>query len=125
MNEIQAPEEKTRHYSLWLLPIGMLFLAFLDLPYGYYMLLRFVVCGCCGYIAYTEYLAKEKATKWVIIFGGIALLFNPLIPIHLGRESWTIIDPIIAALLIVHFVIQYRNAAKKRKNLIQENNGRH
>lgn len=100
-----------RHYSLWLLPVGMLFLAFLDLPYGYYMILRFIVCGCCGYLAYAEYEEKQKTTKWVIVFAGIALLFNPFIPIHLGREAWTIIDPAVAALLIVHFVIEFRKKA--------------
>jgi len=30
----------------------------------------------------------------------IAVLFNPLIPIHLSRELWAVIDPITAVLLL-------------------------
>ena len=65
-------------------------------PYGYYQLLRFVVCGVGGYIAFVVFKWKELWAMW--LFGFIAVLFNPLIPIHLPREIWRLID-IACALL--------------------------
>ena len=68
----------------------LLFLALLDWPYGYYQLLRLVVTGSAGWVAYIAYHAKSQ---WLmIIFIIIALLFNPLIPVHLDRETWAGID---------------------------------
>lgn len=68
----------------------MLVAALADWPYGYYQLLRFVTCGVAAYIAYLAYLRQKMWAAW--LFGLIAVLFNPLIPIHLRREAWAAID---------------------------------
>jgi len=65
---------------------AMLFLAIADLPYGYYQLLRWVVCGVAVYIAYKAYRWGKPWATWV--FGFIAVLFNPILPVHLTREIW-------------------------------------
>lgn len=86
-----------------LIPSGiaalMLVGALADWPYGYYQLLRWVVCGASIFVAYTTYSWKKVWATW--IFGFIALLFNPLIPIHLTREIWKPIDVICAILFII------------------------
>ena len=69
---------------------GMLFLGAAPLPYGYYMLLRLVVTIVFAWAAYATYERKEEVLPWVL--GVIALLFNPLIPIHLPKEVWMIVD---------------------------------
>jgi len=67
-------------------------------PYGYYQLLRFVVCGSATYVAFVAYESKKL---WVtLVFGFIAVLFNPLIPVHLSREIWQPIDVVCALLFI-------------------------
>ena len=68
----------------------MLVAALADWPYGYYQLLRFVTCGVAAYIAYLAYQRQKMWAAW--LFGLIAVLFNPLIPVHLNREAWAIID---------------------------------
>jgi hypothetical protein len=73
--------------------------ALADWPYGYYQLLRFVVCGAGVYVAYTAYNWQKMWAVW--LFGFIALLFNPLIPIHLSREIWQPINVVCAVLFIV------------------------
>jgi hypothetical protein len=78
----------------------MLFLALGRLPYGYYTLLRFVVCGTAAYGAYFA-STEQKKPAWAWIFGIIAVLFNPLIPIHLTRDIWAVIDVAVALLLFV------------------------
>ena len=77
-------------------------------PYGYYTLLRLVVSGTSVYIAYFSF---EEARK---IIGAISILFafifNPLIPLYLGKEIWALID-IIAALFfaITIFVLRFES----------------
>ena len=70
--------------------------ALLPWPYGYYQLLRFITCGTAIYIAFKAWCWQKM---WaVVVFGFMALLFNPLIPIHFSREAWQPIDVICAAL---------------------------
>ena len=61
-----------------------------DWPYGYYQLLRFVICSVSVYVAYMAYNWQKLWATY--LFGFIALLFNPLVPIHLSRELWRPID---------------------------------
>jgi hypothetical protein len=65
----------------------------------YYSGLRFVVsCSC----AYGVYLAiKWQQVTWAFIFGALALLFNPLKPLLIKRETWFYIDISVAAFLIL------------------------
>ena len=59
-------------------------------PYGYYTLLRFVVCGTGGYIAYFAFEEEKRFIGFLSIL--VALLFNPIIPIHLAKDAWVVID---------------------------------
>jgi uncharacterized membrane protein len=82
--------------------IVMLFLAILPMPYGYYMLIRLVVCGTAIYVAY--YAKQVNREKWMWAMGFIALLFNPLILIPLDRATWSLVDLAVAILFIVSLV---------------------
>jgi len=75
----------------------LLFLALDRHPYGYYKLLRFVVCGVTAYGAY--FAASIEKVVWVWIFGIIAVLFNPFIPIRLDRDFWAFFDIAVAIIL--------------------------
>lgn len=68
------------------------------LPYSYYTLMRLL---CCTVAAYGAYLAVERQQRvWFWIFGVVALLFNPFLPIRLDRATWAVLD-VAAALLIL------------------------
>ena len=69
---------------------AMLFLGSIPLPYGYYMLLRLVACGVFAYAAFVSYIRKNQTLPWV--YGLLAVLFNPLIKIHLPKEVWMVVD---------------------------------
>jgi len=79
-------------------------------PYGYYTLLRFVVCGVSAYGAYfSSEIIINKGWAW--IFGIIAILFNPIIPIHLDRGTWAVIDVVVAAVFGVSiFMLKKENS---------------
>ena len=62
-----------------------------DRPYGYYQLLRLVLCGSALYLV----IACLDSENPLILFGfgGLTILYNPIIPIHLGsKEIWIVIN---------------------------------
>ena len=93
------------HFIPCLIAASMLLGALASWPYGYYQLLRFITCGVAVYIAFTAYHWQKIWAVW--LFGIIAFLFNPLIPIHLSREIWQPIDAICAILfLAIIFILK-------------------
>lgn len=68
-------------------------------PYGYYTLLRWVVSAGAVFLVYISHQLKK--TFWVFLMALIALLFNPIAPIHLDKETWVIINLIVAVLFLV------------------------
>ncbi len=90
-----------------LIAIGMLVLAVPPIwPYGYYTLLRIVVCGVAVYATYVGYNVGLRIflVSWIFI----ALLFNPIIPIYLTKEIWVLIDIIVAIIFLVSIFILRR-----------------
>ena len=92
--------------NILLVPIGILALGILPLPIGYYTLLRIVVCVCAAYVAW-RYFEENDNLAWV--FGFVAVLYNPLLPVYLNSKLlWTIINvPTIGI-----FVYQYFKTPK-------------
>jgi hypothetical protein len=81
----------------------VLFLCLLDMPYGFYQFVRFMALIGFGILAYN---ASEKIEKTeMIIYGGLALLFQPFFKIALGREIWNIVDVIVGIGLIASLII--------------------
>lgn len=86
----------------------LLFICLADMPYGYYQLVRFA--GLIGFsiLAYKAY-EHNKQTE-MIIFVGLALLFQPFFKISLGREIWNIVDMIVGIGLILSIWINPKKA---------------
>ena len=87
---------------LKLILAALFFLCLANMPYGFYNLVRFVAMMVFAVYAYTYY--EKKSNKLAIIFLSLAILFQPLLPIHLGRTLWNIIDVIVAIFLIVLYI---------------------
>jgi hypothetical protein len=81
----------------------LFFLCLLDMPYGFYQLVRFVALIGFGILAYKAN-EDSKNTK-VIMYGSLALLFQPFFKIALGREIWNMIDVIVGIGLIASLFI--------------------
>lgn len=82
----------------------LFFLCLLDLPYGYFQLVRFVAVAGFGFLAY-EANQKRLQTE-MIIYICLAVLFQPLIKISLGREVWNFVDVIVGIGLIASIFIK-------------------
>jgi hypothetical protein len=84
---------------LTLICAAFLLIALFYLPIGYYTFLRIIVT--IGAIVIIVKELENGFNFWVISFGIIAILFNPLIPIYLNKEAWILLDVIAAVLFII------------------------
>ena len=82
---------------------GLLIWALARHPIGYYTLLRLITTGVSLYTVYV--CAKNRQVAWGIIFGGIALIFQPVIPMRITRETWKYVDVIVAAVMVVSIAV--------------------
>jgi len=81
---------------LILFPIALTALAIpRGMPYDYFVVLRLVNFAVFGFLSYA---VRKRDETWMVILGGLALLFNPFVPIHLGKAVWTALD--IATILV-------------------------
>jgi hypothetical protein len=85
---------------VWLIPMVALAVALLELPYGYYVLLRLLVCGVCIYLATHD--ARGGRETWAWVLAGAAVVYNPIFRIHLNREIWSIVNVATIVLLVAH-----------------------
>jgi len=82
----------------------LFFLCLLDMPYGYFQIVRFA--ALVGFVI-LAYNANEQGHKReVIIYVCLAILFQPLIKIALGRVVWNVVDVIVAIGLILSIFIK-------------------
>ena len=87
MKDISNKQNKV----FWLAPIIVLAIGILPMPIGYYTLSRLVVCAAALYFAHNFYKKKDNTNLW--IFGFIAVLYNPIIPVYLYEKAiWIVIN---------------------------------
>lgn len=80
----------------------LLLLCLLNMPYGYYQLVRYLCFVGFGYLAYAA--SNQKQEQLMIVFIALAILFQPFFKIALGRIIWNIADVIVAIFLIISFL---------------------
>ena len=90
--------------QVYLILAAMLLLCLAPMPYGYFNLVRFVMMVACGWMAYQYYQGQKTVGTWV--FGILAMLFQPMYKITLGRTVWNIVDVIVAIFFIVMFFFE-------------------
>ena len=92
-------ENKHIFLEIRIVAIIMLLWAIDDHQAGYFTFLRFLVTGTAVWSLWVA--LNLKKIYWVWIMGGIAVLFNPIIPIYLDRSTWGPIDVLAAIIFIV------------------------
>lgn len=77
--------------------LALFLAAFSQWPYGFYVLLRLAVCTVSVYWAVEMF--KQRQVLWMWALGANAVLFNPVLPIHMARSDWEVIDLLDAVFL--------------------------
>jgi len=81
-------------------------MALAHLPIGYFTILRIVVTIGAAAIVIKEF--EKSINIWVIIFGLIAIIFNPIIPIYLHNKAiWLPIDLICGVIFIIKYFVNF------------------
>jgi predicted membrane protein len=84
-------------------------LCLLDMPYGYFQLVRWMALLVFAGLAWEAY---EKGKQLQVgLWLGLAVLFQPLLKIALGRTLWNVVDVAVAVLLLASV---WWEARKKR-----------
>jgi len=80
-----------KHIGLHIALIIFLVIALFPIrAYGFYVLLKLVVCGGCAFLAVKADAEGRRCMVWFL--GGLAVLYNPIIRFPLGREIWTVVN---------------------------------
>lgn len=82
----------------------LFFLCLLDMPYGFYQLVRF--SGLVGFAILAYQANQQNKQTEMIVYGGLALLFQPFFKIALGRQVWNIVDVVVAVGLILSLFVK-------------------
>lgn len=87
-----------------ILLIVLVLLCLLDMPYWYYQLFR--IFGTIGfiYLAYLDYISKLKITPQ--LFVSCAIIINPILKISFDRDTWHIVDLILAIIVIATIIFE-------------------
>jgi hypothetical protein len=88
----------------------LFFLCLLDMPYGFYQVVRFA--GLIGF-SILAYNANQNGRQTeMIIYCGLALLFQPFFKVSLGRQIWNVVDVIVSVFIIVTIFIDRQKQHK-------------
>ena len=77
----------------------LLLICLLDMPYGYYQLVRLVSLVGFSILAFQSFENDQKEIAFIYI--GLALLFQPFMKINLGRDLWNVVDVVVGVGLLL------------------------
>ena len=88
----------------------LFFLCLLHMPYAFYELVR--MAGLVGFAILAFHSYKKGNHIEMIIYCGLALLFQPLIKIALGRQLWNIVDVIVGISLLISLFVKPKESER-------------
>lgn len=91
----------------------ILLLCLLPMPYGYYVLVRYLTMIGFAIFAYDYFQRQENAYGYICVV--VALLFQPFVKIVLGRGIWNIVDVAVAMALIASIIYDIYDGNKMQK----------
>jgi len=90
--------------------VVLFFICLADMPYGYYQFVRFA--GLVGF-AILAYQANQQSRQTeMIIYAGLAILFQPFFKIALGREVWNIVDVVVGIGLLISIFMKPKESPR-------------
>ncbi len=81
------------------------------MPYGYFQFIRLASLVVFTILAYQSF--ENNKQMELIIYVGLALLFQPFFKISLGRELWNIVDVIVGIGLVISSFTESKENSRK------------
>ena len=106
----QSPKDETMP-KFFLLPLVLcvvFFISIFDMPYGYYTFARVIVFVLSIIFLFMWYAAEgmEFSMKFIPVII-VAILWNPILPIYLDKETWVILDVLAIVTEIIVTLLAY------------------
>lgn len=92
-------------WYIWIIPIALLLIATMSLPYGYYTFTRWVVCASAIWFAVASWDRGNIGRAFAVILALVAILFNPIAPVYLRRATWFYFDIGVAVVFAAHLLL--------------------
>ncbi len=86
----------------------LFFLCLADMSYGFYQFVRFA--GLIGFTVLAYQSNQQGKQLEMIIYGGLALLFQPFFKIALGRQIWNLVDIVVGIGLLISILIKSKES---------------
>lgn len=67
-------------------------------PYGYYSVMRWIVCATFIYLAVQS--SQQQQQAWIWVWGVAAGIYNPIFPVHATREFWTLVNIVTIGVVV-------------------------
>lgn len=100
--------ELVKFFIIPLVIAGILFISIAELPYGFYTFMRIAVPILSIIYIVFAYAVEEKFSLMLIPNIIITVLWNPILPIYLDKDSWVMIDAIAGICEVVVAFYAYR-----------------
>jgi len=97
LNQSTMPTVTLRRLTFSL--AALLFVCLLDMPYGYYQFVR--LAATVLFVVLGVHAMNKGSQGMMILWFTLALLFQPLFKIALGREPWNGVDAAVGIVLIL------------------------
>lgn len=86
--------------------------SFASLPYGYYQLMRWIVCAALLLLIYQAHKLNRTLTTVALVV--LVFVYNPIAPTHLTRQTWGWLNLGTIAALAWAFFINRRSAGHEK-----------
>ena len=80
----------------------LLGLALFPMPYGYYQILRLIICGLSVWILVDNH--NKKINLPIGLFA-IAIIYNPIFIIHFEKAIWSILN-IVTLIYFIYLILK-------------------
>ena len=87
----------------------LLLLCLAKMPYGYYILVRFVAFIVFGILALMTYQKRNEIDVEILLYIALALLFQPFAKVALGRTLWNVVDVVVGVGLVASLLLKNIN----------------
>jgi hypothetical protein len=89
---------------------ALFFFCLADLPYGYFQFVRLAALIGFGVLAFhANEVGKQNE---MILYIVLAILFQPIYKIALGRELWNVVDIVVGLGLLISIFLNRENKSK-------------
>ena len=112
---MESSKLKTMNLSKFA-PLVLLALAIFPMPYAYYQIMRWLLCGYSCFVVWDLHKKNKNSfqvTKGIFVL--MAILYNPISPIHIARDSWLVIN-VISILVWLFYLLKVEEFTKRQSS---------